>query len=457
MRPTSGGGSVLTRDIEKLKIKRIRSINANENRLPFLSRGLRRYRQLSRIYPQHKVVAYFLDRLIFHWNSWMNSKRIKIVKFLSRKILGEKINNADFLVYSIRITGGLGDALIAARMVRDLQKELGSQAEFDVYFHSPATIEPFFKFISGFRAAIHSDGFDATAPYYHFSLVANQFVYFLNQHLDYRFLVNRAPEVLKMVSHLESLRKPIDKYIITHPALDGAFADLAVRQGRRRMTFLHEMLGISYGGDRLDLPIDTSLAGRLGLSPERYITVHDGWDNKFKLVSARPTKAVPLQSWAQIIQEIKAQRPNIQIVQLGGKTGAEIPGVDVNLKDKLSFLESVSVLAGSRLHLDTESGLVHVSASLGVRSVVMFGPTNVEWFSYPQNINISPKQCGNCWWSTDSWMDVCVAGHDVPVCTSNSSIPPMDVAMRVIAALDDQEDRNGAPTLMQQKEVSHGG
>jgi ADP-heptose:LPS heptosyltransferase len=111
--------------------------------------------------------------------------------------------------------------------------------------------------------------------------------------------------------------------------------------------------------------------------------------------------------------------------------------VHVNLKNKLKFMESVSVLAGSCLHVDTESGLVHAAACLGVRSVVMFGPTNVDWFGYSQNINVAPKQCGNCWWASDSWMDICVMGHEPAICTSRSSISPVEVARRAVSALRD--------------------
>lgn len=307
-----------------------------------------------------------------------------------------------------------------------------------MYFHSPKAIEPFFEGLNGFRESIHVEAFVSAAPYYDFAIIANQFVTFANQSLNLSTLTKIAPKVLSFFGSVEAARKGIEKYIAVHPALDGAFADLAVRKGCRRVTYLHEMMGIPYGGDRLDIPVDISMPSKVGLKAGGYITVHDGWDTKFKMLSDRPMKALPLDSWAQIVAEIKALRPDLQIVQLGGKTGSDIPGADVNLKNQLTFLESVSVLAHSRLHLDTESGLVHVGASLGVRSVVLFGPTNVDWFGYPQNINIAPRQCGNCWWSTDSWMDVCAAGHDVPVCTSAASIAPAEVALRAVAALDEQ-------------------
>lgn len=423
--------------IIKAKANRLRVITPKENSIPFLRRGMRRYKQLSKDNQQHIVIAYFINRIAFHAKSFVIAKLTRWLPFVRRSRIPFIEADPDKLTYSIRITGGLGDALIVARLVRDLQVELGEQARFDVYFHSPKLIEHFFHSINGVREICHDSIFPAVAHYYHFSLFANQYVVFYTEHIRWAVIVDRFPKVLKLVGRIESFRKPIEKYISVHPALDGAFADLAVKQGHRRMTFLHEMMGISYGGDQLDITLDPDLTSRLGLEIGSYITVHDGWDNNFKLVANRPTKSVPLQSWAEIVSEIKTLRPDIQIVQIGAKTGADIPGVDVNLKNKLLFHESVAILAGSLLHLDTESGLVHVAASLGVRCVVMFGPTNVDWFGYPQNINIVPKRCGNCWWSTDSWMDSCPIGHEVPVCTGPDSITPSVVAARAVSVIDE--------------------
>ncbi len=338
------------------------------------------------------------------------------------------------MIYAVRITGGIGDAIVVARLIRDLQKEFGGGAKFDVYYQSPEAVAPFFGAIPGFREMIHVETFESTAPYYVFSIIAHQMVLFANEYMNHRVLLRDFPAVLRLLGNVQSFRKPFDKYIAVHPYLDGAFADAATRQGYARNSFLHKMMGIAYGGDRLAVPVDPAAPAAFGLTPGRYVTVHDGWDAKFKLATHRPTKAMPAQAWTDIVKHMKALRPDLTVVQLGGKLGVDIPDVDVNLKNRLSFAQSTSILAGSAVHIDTESGLVHLAASLGVRSVVIFGPTNVAWFGYPQNANIAPKQCGNCWWSTDSWMDVCPVGHAQPVCTA--SIDPREVAERAVAVYE---------------------
>lgn len=450
------------RDVRREKINRVRTVDLREGGNPFFRRLTQRYHDFRCFYPAPIVFAYLAKHGAVFFAKLAYCRIIESMKMMmfgrGRKLFPREAEvdalvdqiavrlqeagssgglAARRMIYSIRITGGLGDALIIARLIRDLQRLLDNGAQFDVYFQSPQVIEPFFSVIPGFRECIHAASFHLTAPYYTFSLLANQFVTFVDEYMDHQFLIRNEPKVIRLLGNVNSVRKDIDKYIAAHPTLDGAFADLAVRGGHKRYTYLHEMMGIPYGGDRLPLAVDAAVPVRHGLQSGRYITVHDGWDNNFKLATHRPTKALPMQTWIDAVRHIKAARPDLTIVQLGGRVGSDIPGVDLNLRKKLSFQESTSILANSALHLDSESGLVHLGATLGVKSVVMFGPTNVEWFGYPQNANIKPKECGNCWWSTDTWMDICPAGYEKPICTGSIDARDIvDSALALLAAAD---------------------
>lgn len=321
------------------------------------------------------------------------------------------------LVYSIKITGGLGDALMVARFVRDFQNEIDGDAYFDVYAQSPGIVSFFYENIPGFRKVFYQESYSLGLPGYDFSLIANQFVTFNEQQFSASKIVKRFPKVLEAYSVNSNIRTSIEKYISVHPYLDGAFADVATKQGKKRYSYLHEMVGIKYSENKLDLTLDEHVLERLGIASVKYITIHDGWDNNFNLAAARPTKALPYDTWVTIVDKIKEELPGIKIVQLGGKTGANIPGVDFNFRNRIKFKESAAVIAGSLLHIDAESGLVHLGAALGTKCLVAFGPTNIDWFGYDTNINIAPSQCGNCWWSSDTWMDSCPLGYAKPVCT----------------------------------------
>ncbi len=331
---------------------------------------------------------------------------------------GRGDGDGDEKSFCIRITGGIGDAVIIARLIQDLSNSLESYT-FDIYFNSPHIIEPFFKNINGFRSCLHIDIHERTKEFYRFTLICNQYIHFEITNKNLKNITRSEPTLLKLFSTSEATKEKYKKFIHHHPYLDGAFADKVVKNGSRRYTFLHESLGINYSGNAL--PIDIKEALPTELIGKKYITIHDGWDGNFPLSTERPTKAIPIEKWNEIIKNLKALHPEYYIVQLGGSTGSDLENVDLNLKNKINFSEATAVLAKSELHIDAESGLVHIATALNVKCLVMFGPTNIDWFSYPENINIKPTECGNCWWTTQTWMEHCVENHTHPVCTKSIS------------------------------------
>jgi ADP-heptose:LPS heptosyltransferase len=110
--------------------------------------------------------------------------------------------------------------------------------------------------------------------------------------------------------------------------------------------------------------------------------------------------------------------PGLCFIQLGASTSAPIAGIDHNLVGRTTLPEAAEILRHSVLHIDNESGLVHLAASLGVKSCVMFGPTDADYFSYENNINLRSSFCGGCWWITEDWMSRCPRGFGEPRCLS---------------------------------------
>lgn len=336
----------------------------------------------------------------------------------------ERFFSHDEQIYSVLVTGGIGDSIIVARALRDLQKVLRPAFQFDIYYRNPWIIEPFFKNIAGFRRAHEDTMFKFTHSYYQFSFVANQLIYFVDSKTSHNFAhsgksnLNTFVDAVKRFKEREEL-KDIMKF---HPFLDGALSDQQSHKGRTRFNFLHEMLGVSYGGHSLDLERNEHHITRFGLVRNEYITIHDGWDLNFHSDQARPTKALPITSWNTLVAKLKKTFPTLKIVQLGGSIGEDIQGVDVNLRNRIDLKTATSLLAFSALHVDTESGLVHIASALGTKSFVFFGPTNLEWFGYPENCNVRSNQCGNCWWSTDTWMKHCPLGSREPRCMNTFNL-----------------------------------
>jgi len=129
------------------------------------------------------------------------------------------------------------------------------------------------------------------------------------------------------------------------------------------------------------------------------------------------------------------------VVQIGGKTSVPLQEADVNLIGATSLAQAAAVIRRSLLHVDNEGGLVHIAASLGVRSVVLFGPTPVGYFGYPGNVNLSSGFCGDCWWTTERWMERCPRGYESPKCLEE--LDPARVLEAVVDGIRCARQDNG--------------
>ena len=101
-------------------------------------------------------------------------------------------------------------------------------------------------------------------------------------------------------------------------------------------------------------------------------------------------------------------------VQLGSLNNGEDYDVDLNMRGKTTFKESLRWLENSMCHIDIEGGLAHAATALGTKCIVLFGPTNKAFFGYPQNINLNAaSECVNCWWKRQDWMEKCMNSDHV--------------------------------------------
>ena len=92
------------------------------------------------------------------------------------------------------------------------------------------------------------------------------------------------------------------------------------------------------------------------------------------------------------------------------------------------------VLAGALLHVDGESGMVHIAQLTPTNSIVLFGPTRAAYFGYARNTNIEAPFCGGCMNITKNWMTQCVLGYP-PGKQCLASITPQTVFEAVQARL----------------------
>jgi SAM-dependent methyltransferase len=143
-------------------------------------------------------------------------------------------------------------------------------------------------------------------------------------------------------------------------------------------------------------------------------------------------------TWQDVVAKLKGA--GISVVQVGQREDTLIAGIDYDLRGRTSLAEAAVVLKYAACHLDTEGGLVHLARAVHGRSVVAFGPTPAEFFGYPQNVNLVPASCGDCWWTTTDWIHQCPRRTLGPECMSgHSAATIVEHAMRIIS--DKREPR----------------
>lgn len=167
----------------------------------------------------------------------------------------------------------------------------------------------------------------------------------------------------------------------------------------------------------VEIPLNTRFLKDFNkLDLGKYITINYG--NDF-IRGNDGTNRIVSKQWPFIYFEkltglIKEQYPGLNIVQLGIKGVDKIKGADYYILGE--HIEIVKyVLKNSILHIDIEGGLVHIATQLGTKCVVLFGPTPVFYFGYPENINIVSEACDYCLSLYDDQYR-CAKGYDRPEC-----------------------------------------
>ncbi len=237
-----------------------------------------------------------------------------------------------------------------------------------------------------------------------------------------------------------SLRRVLETYYLTRgrPTFFFALSREMTRLGLSAMKVSVATSGLLYRNlDELPFfPSNKSLIAIEGLLRRPYVTVHHGFDSTFLPTRTRKTeygstKNISMQQWCQIVSLILEE--GVEVIQLGVVEEEKIEGVTHCLNGQTSFEETGLLIKHGLCHIDTEGGLVHLANAVHGRCVVLFGPTPVEFFGYPQNINLEPSGCKACWFVTQNWLIECPRHTDGPECMSGHSATSVaDAAKRII-------------------------
>ena len=358
---------------------------------------------------------------------FLNKVKAEIRRYQKRKAFKLEIGQAQLPKIAVCFTGGLGDIINSTRFLRDLIAECGP-FEFDLYTPRLDYTKWVTAGIPGIMHLFNDMLWHEMRRHYRMAFEVSEIVVVRAEDWHRCGMLNQ--NVVQVGRTILDARQNIELFVTHHPRLDNQLARIAVLSGWTRRNYMHAMARIPYGGDALNVGIDKTILKTLGLAGAAYITVHNGFDTLARNTKTS-TKVYP--HFKAVVDLLKDAYPGVAIVQLGHLTSTDIPGVDINLIGKSSLEQTAALLHSATLHLDNESGLVHLASCVGGRSAVFFGPTDIDYFSYPQNINFPPAACGRCWCLSDDWNTRCLAGYAQPICLSY--IKPESVLERVAPIL----------------------
>lgn len=128
------------------------------------------------------------------------------------------------------------------------------------------------------------------------------------------------------------------------------------------------------------------------------------------------TREWPIDKFNELIKLIRQKYPNIKIIQIGSAKDLRM-NADVDLCGVTNFDEFLVILKNAALHIGGESGCVHMRHFMCAKpSVVLFGPTNKDFYGYSENLNISSEICQGCEWLHSAWQKHCCISGNKPVC-----------------------------------------
>jgi hypothetical protein len=172
--------------------------------------------------------------------------------------------------------------------------------------------------------------------------------------------------------------------------------------------------------------------------PERHRTIGPPAGTRYAVVShgsnrritTHPrqvsTKNWDVGKWEEVVRYLHGR--GIAVVQVGEKENEPIEGA-VSYLGKTDIITTAAIIRGAEFYMGTEGGLSHLAAAMGTPSVVLFGPTSVDFFGYPNNVNIQNDRCTNCWWSRLDWFNSCPKGYDPPLCMTLLSTEEVENAI----------------------------
>lgn len=316
---------------------------------------------------------------------------------------------------AFRYGPGLGDAIVKKKFFSEFVR-MSPDCNIDIYCPGVSgMIQSLYRNEANLNAVIDDGGALYAKMMRRYDVALNLTFMFEIDGLHEEALLKSNPDFGRC---MKAFREAYEKYHLTNTEVVNRFVHF------HRMKYLGldyytypDYTGVFHITDHhVKIPLNASYERRfLALELGRqYITINYGGGVAASRKNNEIAKEWPFEYLEKFARLFKEKYPAIQVVQLGTADTLRVDGVDAYIMGE--SLELVKyILLHSRLHIDKEGGLVHLATQLGTRCIVCFGPTQEEFFGYPENSNIKAGKCHGCHCLYDGF-DVCARGMEKPEC-----------------------------------------
>jgi len=317
---------------------------------------------------------------------------------------------------AMRLSAALGDCIVRKRVFDEII-QLEPNCRFDIYAPYASS---YIQAVYGHHLNLNCIVDDAGVLYKRYMHKYQIAISSINPRLAVDFWDKEA--LKKKSQKLFAVIAGMVENIKTYGLSDGAITQNYIHYNRMR--YKKRNYYASYGQfsdlfNKIDslihIPLDESYRKKYqALCLGKYVTVNfetgiSSADSQHML-----PKQWPAEYFSEFLRLFKEKYSGIEVVQLGAYGAVQLSNVDKYLFGE--NLELVKyVLQGAVMHIDIEGGLVHLATQLGTKCAVLFGPTPVDFFGYPQNINIVSPRCSGCYGLYDD-LNHCAKEQPEPEC-----------------------------------------
>lgn len=342
------------------------------------------------ISPQ-KIVSIFMRHTKFP----MNEKRYVNI----RKLVKDQKREKEKFYVAVQISGGIGDCIISLAFCRRLSR-YSDHIMMDIYVD-----------VEGMQSIFGNENYVRNVTLNHgiitrkydLVIVLRQRVHII--YADQERIETYSTDLWTQIIRTRGLR--VDENTEDEGGQDLAILARARMLRRNRYSMLgdDEIWSLSEDMSRIDL--NENFRGEFDfLSLEKYITINCSSGNQKVLRGKKQTKIWSKERYEIFCEKLKQSFPEISIIQIGDRNTERIDNTDKLIAGK--NLELVKyILKNSLLHVDGEGGMVHLATQLGTKCIVLFGPTPIEYYGYPQNINLCAGNCHGCMGLVADWYTKC--------------------------------------------------